>query len=385
MTDEISRRAFVPGIDFTRLPSFLELEKAKLDSAANDEEFAKAMNEALSKFGASHIVLWTPRTSESRSTASAVGVGISSRSVPEGLMIVRVVPGTSASDAGLVPGDMITEVEGKKVEGIHGFTGPEGTTVQLTVKRSDGNTMKLTLTRQKFSTVREAEFSWVDRDTAKIALYTFDNTYSRPAIDDYMQKAMFSKNLIIDLRDNGGGVIANLQHFISYLVPSKQGIGTFISRIALKRYEDATHGDPKDLAAVASFTTSKLTPFSNTGEVYKGHVVVLINGASGSASEIVAAGLKDTIGAEIIGSKSAGAVLVSILVPAADGFLIQFPLMDYITIKGKRLEGNGVIPDVEAKDPQFRLPNSPDASLEKALAYIDELRHTEERLASIKG
>jgi carboxyl-terminal processing protease len=382
ISDEISRRAFVPGIDFTKLPEFLASEQKKIDKAANDEEFARAVNQALDKFGASHIVLWTPGTAEQRFTGSSVGIGISGRMSPKGLEIVRVVPETSASEAALAPGDTITEVGGQKVSGTRGISGPEGSTVNLTVLKQDGQTITLALTRHRFSTVHDAAFTWVDRDTAKITLYTFDNTYNRTDIEYFMGKAATSKNLILDLRDNGGGVVANLQHFLSFLIPNKEPIGTFISRITLKRFEDATHGDPKDLAAVANFSTVKLTPLTYAGPVYKGHIIVLINRGSGSATEIAAAGLRDTVGAEIVGSKSAGAVLISILVPAADGFMLQFPLSDYITIKGKRLEGNGVTPDLDAKDAQFRLPNSPDASLDKALAYIDDLRHTEEKLAA---
>jgi carboxyl-terminal processing protease len=383
MADEISRRAFVPGIDFTRLPGLLEQEKSELDAAKNDEEFARAINSALSKFGASHIVLWTPRTTETRATASTVGIGISSRSTPEGLLIMRVVPGTPASDANLVVGDTILEVDGKKVDGTRGITGPEGSSVQLTVKKEDGQVVNLTLPRRRYSTVHDPEFTWVDRDTAKITLYTFDNTYNYGLIEDFMDKATYAKNLIIDLRDNGGGVISNLQHFLGFMIPSKQAIGTFISKPVVARFVEETHGDPKDLAAVANFATRRLYPNNDRVTIFKGKVIVLINKGSGSASEIAAAALKDTIGAEIIGTKSAGAVLVSTLVPAADGFMIQFPLSDYVTIKGKRLEGTGVTPDLEAKDAQFRLRNAADASLDKALAFIDDLRRAEE--ASIKG
>ena len=94
---------------------------------------------------------------------------------------------------------------------------------------------------------------------------------------------------------------------------------------------------------------------------------MLINGVSGSASEIVAAGLRDTIGATVVGSKSAGAVLVSQYVPASNGFMLQYPLSDYVTIKGVRLEGAGVIPDVLASDPKLRTPNAPDDVVKKAV------------------
>jgi carboxyl-terminal processing protease len=376
VTKTIGDHAFVPGVDFGKLQDFLAQEKTKLDDANSDDDFAKAMNEALAKFGASHTVLWTPRVSEARISGSTVGIGIGTRVIPEGLMITRVVGGTPASDAGLAPGDMVTAVGGEKVDGIKGITGPEGSEVKLTIKKQDGRVLDLSLTRRRYSTVRPPEFEWLDRDTAKLSIYTFDNTYDEGAIDTFLTKADAAKNLIVDLRDNGGGVVHNLQHFLSYLVPSSKAVGTYISRHGLDLYIQRTHKDPKDLAAVANATQNKLYPSENRGRVFKGHVIVLINGGSGSASEIAAAGLRDTIGATVIGAKSAGAVLISMLSPAADGFMIQYPLMDYITIKGQRLEGSGVAPDFETKDALYRLPNAPDPSVEKALAYIDETRHS---------
>lgn len=385
VTDIISQQAFVPGIDFTKLPDFLAQEKPKLDKASNDEEFARDVNEALDRFGASHIVLWTPRTAEARSTGSSVGIGISARTSPDGLMIMRVIPDTPAADAGLVAGDLITMVDGKKAMGAFGIAGPEHSTVKLTVKKVDGQVTDYTLERRRYSTVHAPDFTWLDRDTAKISLYTFDNTYDRSLLESYMAKCALAKNLIIDLRDNGGGVVSNLQHFLSFLIPSKDPLGTFVSRITLNRYTEATHDtSTKDLAKIAEYSPVKLTSAFYTGEMFKGHVVVLINRGSGSAAEIAAAALRDTIGAEIVGTRSAGAVLISRLVPAADGFMIQYPMSDYVTIKGKRLEGNGVEPDIEAHDPRFRLPGEKDDSMDKALAYIDDLRHADEK-ASIKG
>jgi carboxyl-terminal processing protease len=379
VTNLLTRSAFVPGIDFNRWPSFLEAEKPKIESANTDEDFQNAVNAALHKFGASHIVLTTPRQGEIRKTGKTVGIGITSQTTEDGLMIVRTVPGASADRAGLKPGDIITLVDGKPVEGVKGIPGPAGTYVKLKVKHRDGKVEDYSLVRRAFSTVRPEELTFIGEDTAKLSIYTFDFTYDAERVENLMQKASKKRNLILDLRDNGGGAVVNLQHLLGLFLPENTPVGTFITRRMADRYVDATKGKITDIVEIAKWSDSKVKPMRNRNiELYKGNVAVLVNGLSGSASEIAAAALRDTIGATVVGRKSAGAVLVSVIVPASNGFMLQYPLSDYVTIKGLRLEGNGVTPDVEVNEPRYRLPDTPDEAATKAAEILT-------RIASKKG
>ncbi|AIE83609.1 S41 family peptidase [Fimbriimonas ginsengisoli] len=373
ITGIIEKYAYVPGVDFAKWPQLLAEAKPKIDAAKDDTEFQRAVNEALAKFGTSHIVLATPKQSEVRRTGSTVGVGISTQLTDNGeLLIVRTVPDAPAERAGLVPGDTITEADGKKVEGsIAGIIGKEGTDVVLTVRHADDKVEKYVLTRRPFSTVRPEELTWIDKDTAKISIYTFDFSYDRENVEDLMNKAHKAKNLILDLRDNGGGAVINLQHMLGMLIPDAKPFGTFVGRSLVDRYVKEAKGKPDDLAGMAKWSDRKVKPFPNANvPVYKGNLAVLVNGFSGSAAEIAAAALRDEANATIVGTKSAGAVLVSMIVNASNGFMIQYPLSDYITAKGLRLEGTGVVPDVEAKDPRFHLPNAKDEVVDKAVALF---------------
>ena len=112
-----------------------------------------------------------------------------------------------------------------------------------------------------------------------------------------------------------------------------------------------------------------MRPWQRTKEPFKGDLVVLIDGGTGSASEMIVAALKDYRGATMIGTKSAGAVLASAMRPLEHGFLLQFPMMDYVTIKGRRLEGNGLLPDVTAPTPRF---GAPDIGVQEALRVFKE-------------
>jgi carboxyl-terminal processing protease len=372
VTYQLTKHAFVPGIDFSKWPSFLDENKDKIDSAKTEEEFQRAVNTTLMKFGASHIVMTTPKQAETRRTGSTVGIGVSSQTTEEGLLIIRVVKGAPAETAGIVPGDIILQVDGKQVDGIKGIPGEEGTSVRLLVKKADGTSKEVKITRKKFSTVRKEELTWLDPETAKLAVYTFDLSYDRQNVETLMSQAKKSKNIILDLRDNGGGAVVNLEHLLGLFMNPEQAIGTFISRRTVNEYVAETSGKETDLEAIALWSSkNKVRPERNKSmQPYKGNVIVLINGNSGSASEIAAAALQENIGAKVVGTKSAGAVLVSVIVPAAQGYMIQYPLSDYVTIRGRRLEGNGVIPDVEAQDVAIRLPNAKDIALEAALGLV---------------
>lgn len=361
--------AYTPKIDFTQWPVFVESQRDKIDEAKTDDEFTAAVNAALAKFGASHIVMTSPRGAEARRTASTVGIGIQSVPAKEGMLIVRVVPNAPADRVGLVPGDTILFVDGKPAQGTRGIAGEEGTTVTLNVRRADGRAEDLEIVRKRFSTARPEELTMIDGDTVMLSVHSFDMTYSADRVESLMEKAADKKNLILDLRDNGGGAVLNLQHLLGLFLPAETPFGTFITRRVVSRYEQEKGEKVDDIVKVAEWAPQKLkTPRSGEKAPFRGRVIVLVNGGSGSASEMAAAALRDVSGAMVIGKKSAGAVLVSVIVPASNGFMLQYPLSDYVTIKGQRLEGTGIKPDIEvAQAKPYRLPNEPDLALEKAL------------------
>jgi C-terminal processing protease CtpA/Prc len=79
-----------------------------------------------------------------------------------------------------------------------------------------------------------------------------------------------------------------------------------------------------------------------------------------------------------VGTKTAGAVLVSVMAPLPDGWMLQYPMMDYLSAQGTRLEGTGVQPDVEAATPRYK---EPDTAIEKAQALLSRTELREKRAA----
>lgn len=367
----IESAAYVPGVDFSRWDEFRKKHKADIDKAKTQEDFAEAVNNALQEFKFSHIVLATPRAARSRVERKVVGIGIMVQQEEDGLRVINVFPETPAEEIGLQPGDLVVEADGKKITPGMSLVGEEGSELTISVLR-DKEKKLYTVKRRKYSNIRKESLKWVNSDTAVLTVHTFDLSYDGRRVDDLMDEASKAKNLILDLRNNGGGVVFNMLHLIGHFLPRDAVIGTFINRGMVRDYVRETQKDPKDLKAIAEWAeASKLKPARQRNGQFSGNVAVLVNGGSGSASEITAAALKEHKNCPIIGTKSAGAVLVSIMSPLPGGFSLQYPLMDYVTYKGIRLEGNPIVPDAEAPNPKFK---EQDVAIEKALALFAKLQ-----------
>ncbi|MBC8064886.1 MAG: PDZ domain-containing protein [Chlorobia bacterium] len=375
MTKRITQNAYVPGVDFNKLNALLEKQKADLDKAETEDQFSDAVNTALQEFGFSHIVLMQPVAVNARVNRSSVGIGVNIQPHEDGILVVRVVPKAPADEAGIVAGDILVKANGKQITDPSDLRGEEGQQVTISVRKADGKMKDYTITRRKFSTVRPEELKWVDKDTAAISIYTFDLSYDKENVEKLMAEASKAKNLIVDLRNNGGGAVMNMTHFLGMVLPKETKIGTFVNKRLVDDFVKEKGGNPNDLKAIAEFSEAgKLRPWANVNvPVFKGKIAVLVNGASGSASEITAQALKEYVNAPIVGTKSAGAVLVSVMQPLVRGFQVQFPISDYVSAKGVRLEHNGVPVDVEAKTPQEIMPGKADPAWQFALDLLAKI------------
>jgi carboxyl-terminal processing protease len=373
MTDVIERRAYVPGVDFSKWKEYLSKQEDAIAKADTEEKFAMALNTALRNFGFSHIVLATPRAAEARISRSSVGIGVNIQPHAKGLMVVRTVPDAPAEKAGIKPGDILVEANGKKIRQPGDLAGEEGAKVRIKVEREDGSKEEFTIVRRKFSTARPEELEWHNPDTAVVRIPSFDLGYSQQRVEKLMTEAAKAKNLIVDLRSNGGGAVINMMHFMSLLMPAGTDVGVFVSRSQADQFVRETNGSPTDLKAIAEWSKSKIRTAKGRVPAYKGRIAVLINGATGSASEITAMALRENLKSPIVGTKSAGAVLVSTMATLPGRWQLQYPLTDYVTLKGIRLEGNGIKPDIEQPGAAFLRPGEKDAALEYALALINRV------------
>lgn len=305
----ITERAFLPGVDFGKWPSYLAKQQDAIDNAEQISSFSAAINKALHEFGFSHIRLQAPRATTSGS------------------------------------GQLLSWIECQ------------------TAPPKDG-----TPNNSQFVTSTKEKLTWVGDDAAVLRIFTFSTPYDRANVEKLCDDASKAKYLILDLRSNGGGASNNLNHLLSLLLPSGSEYGTFISRRMVDQFKVANPDSPIDPIAIAKWSPNKAKTRARSVPPFKGKIAVLLNRGSASASEITAAALREVAGAKLVGTKSAGAVLASTFVNLPVGFRLQIPVSDYVTIKGVRLEANPLVPDVEFNAP--RRADGSDPVVDKAIEAL---------------
>jgi carboxyl-terminal processing protease len=284
------------------------------------------------------------------------GVGMSVTPTDEGLRIVAVYDGSPAARGGLKKGDIITEVDGKSIAGKTSeesttrIKGPAGTEVKLTV-RTGKDERELTLKREEVaipvvqSKMRKApdgrKIAWVRLAGFTAGAHDAVGDAVRQLIDDG------AEGVVLDLRDNGGGLLNEAVQISSIFIPDGRIVSTK-GRNRPERVYNATGG------AIDSDIP----------------VVVLVNKNSASASEIVTGALQDRDRAEVVGTRTFGKGVFQEIEPLSNGGALDITVGEYFLPSGRNLggggvkQGAGVKPDVEAEDD----PKTPrDEALQAAL------------------
>ncbi len=294
-----------------------------------------------------------------------IGVIISADTENDKIVVVSPLKDSPAYVAGIKPGDFITEVDGTKFDasGMDACVsaiknGKEGTKVEITVER-DGKTIKYDIERKEI--VEESvQYEMLDGKIGYISISSFntnsensdESTYTEfvDAVEDLEEDGM--EKLIIDVRDNPGGVLGIVCDIADYILP--EGIITYTETRTGVRQEYKS--DKKELDIP---------------------MVVLINGSSASASEILAGALKDYSRAEIVGQTSFGKGIVQNVFPFSDGSGMSMTVSKYYTPNGISIHEKGVEPDVEVELPKeykdsyiSDIPRAEDAQLNKAIEIL---------------
>jgi len=246
--------------------------------------------------------------------------------------VVAPVEGTPAAKAGLQSGDFITEIDGKDIEGItleqavEKLRGPVHKPVTITVVRKGlDEPFKVTIVRGVIHIVPVK--SDAENGVGYIRITTFnEHTASdlRAAIDDLnKQIGPKLKGYVIDLRNNPGGLLEQ-----AVLVSD-----TFLN-----------HGEIVSIKGRHADQGQEYN--AQPGDLTKGaKLVVLINGGSASASEIVAGALKDNHRAKIIGTRSFGKGSVQTIIPLRTGGALRLTTARYFTPSGRSIQAEGIEPD----------------------------------------
>lgn len=261
---------------------------------------------------------------------------------PDGkFLVVSPIPGSPAAEAGILPGDVFLEADGVPLtglsddDGIALIRGPEGTKVTLLIERPEvPEPFTVEVTRRKIDIPSVIYEPLADGKVAHISVSVFgDKTTAELDTALSQAKRDGAEAVILDLRWNGGGWVTSAQEMVGRFVPTASGVAF---------YEDYSLNDNSALVGVDIL--------DGTQQWYDEPVVVLINGASASASEIVAGALRDYGRALLIGETSFGKGLVQTVHEFDDGSSLRVTTAQWLTPNKTAITEDGITPDI-AVDP----------------------------------
>ena len=291
-------------------------------------------------------------------TSKIYGIGVNIYSNAGKIEIFNVMPATPADFAQLKQGDIITAVNGKDTNGMNVsevaslVRGPENSVVELTILRNNKKiTKKIKRKEIKIKTVRS---SIVDNHIGYIQILSFMSGSTPNEFVDALNNTKNTDSLILDLRGNTGGLLDNAV-FIADIFLQK---GTIVDIIYRNGYKKSIRAQ------------DEIQPIDKP-------VVVLVNGASASASEILSGALKDYHRATLVGKKTFGKGLVQKVVPLPNKTGVNITIARYLTPNGTDINKLGIKPDVEiGNDYETITNNKNDVQLEKAKDILNDKNRT---------
>ncbi len=250
------------------------------------------------------------------------GVGATVKTLKDKLVIVEPFKGYPADEAGLKAGDEIIKVDNIVVADFKDdagelLQGSSGSKVNVTYVRQ-GDTKTATITRQDVDVKAVPLYDMVNETVGYVALSKFTQTASRETANAIKSlKAEGAKQIILDLRGNPGGLLIEAVNIVNLFVPKGQVVVTTKSKVEKYNKTYTTQNEPLDTEIP---------------------VVVLIDGGSASASEIVSGSLQDLDRAVVIGSRSFGKGLVQRPKPLTYGTQLKVTISRYYTPSGRCIQ-----------------------------------------------
>lgn len=278
-------------------------------------------------------------------------VGMNEENVLE---ISRPFPGQPADRAGVQAGDVVIAVDGRSIlglglyEAIGLIRGPAGTQVTLTLERKGvDKAFDVTITRAKID-IPIVESKMLPGDIAYVSLFEFSAPSTQrleAALKEVLAKK--PKGLVLDLRDNPGGLLQQAIEITDLFLPS--GV------IVIERTRD---GQAETLRATRQGIAQDIP------------MVVLVNAGSASASEIVAGALQDNGRAKLIGEKTFGKGSVQLSRTLSNGAELRVTIARWFTPNDRAIHGQGLQPDIEVALTADDAKAGRDPQLDRAVEYL---------------
>lgn len=290
-----------------------------------------------------------------------VGVQVSQSKETNIITVVKVFDDSPAKNAGIEAKDVITKVNGEDVSEqeldavVEKIRGVEGTDVTITVYRSsDSKDHDYTMKRRKVENPT-VEYKMLDNNIGYIAVSSFYEVTGKQFIDAVGKLNVEGmEGLIVDLRDNGGGLLDIAVEMLDFMLPEGKIVYT----------------EDKNGNIIDSYNSTDEQKFTKP-------LVLLVNEYSASASEIFAGAIKDYGIGTLVGTNTYGKGIVQRLFPLNDGSAVKVTIAKYFTPNGNDIHKIGIKPDIEVefdakqyKDSDGEKDNQLDAAVEEMMKKL---------------
>ena len=261
-------------------------------------------------------------------TSKIYGIGVNIYSNAGKIEIFNVIPSTPADFAGIKQGDIIIAVDGKDTNGMNVsevaalVRGPENSIVELVVLR-DGKKIAKKNKRKEIK-IKNVKSSIIDNHIGYIQIISFMGGTTPNEFLEALENTKNTDSMIIDLRGNTGGLLDNAVFIANMFIPQ----GEIVEIIYRNGHKKSINASPSQ------------KPLDKP-------VVVLVNSASASASEILSGALKDYKRAKLIGKRTFGKGLVQKVVPLPNQTGVNITIARYLTPNGTDINKLGIKPDIE--------------------------------------
>lgn len=274
----------------------------------------------------------------------------------EYLKIISPMPGSPAEKAGLKPEDVIVKVDGEDMTGVSGdlvlqrVLGPAGTDVTLTVQREGTpEPFDVTITRSKIN-MPSAKGEMLEDNIAYVQVFTFGEK-TMPELRSALKELLPQnpKGLILDLRGNGGGYLNTAIDLLSEFIPGRPVV----------MYEEFGDGTRKEFKTSRGGTATEIP------------LVVLVDGGSASASEIVAGAIQDLGRGKLVGKTTFGKGSVQNWIPLDNNQgAVRVTIARWLTPNGRQIHKVGLEPDVVVELTEEDVKAERDPQLDRAVEIL---------------
>jgi carboxyl-terminal processing protease len=364
----VSRKTYENIVDFEKLYTIKDkLDRyylGEIDINKLIDGAAAGMTEAVGDPYTTYMNAEEFKDFYSQTEGNYVGLGIQVGVKEDKIVVVATFENSPAEKVGILSGDIIESVNGTKVEGkdlekaVKTMKGEKGEAVELTLSRENKGSFNVKAVRDEIEMITVKK-EMIDSQVGYIQVTMFDeNTSSNfeNAIKDLNSKGM--KSLIVDLRENPGGLLDQTVNMCSQFIPKGKNIV----------YTEDKNGNRKD--------------YNSVGGIAEGlPLTILVDEGSASASEIFTGAIKDYKLGTLVGTKTFGkGVVQTTFYRDRDGFrdgtALKVTISKYYTPNGQNIHGIGIEPDILVEYPEElkgkTYDKSVDPQFEKALEVAKE-------------